>query len=323
MWLPYWKMPLAFRSAAGNADVIESASPFWYVVEGDSTVRAYPGAGNATVIEGLRNKGVRVEPTVVQTAEMAEFGAMLADPSRRAAHVRALVALVTSRAGYTGLDLDYEGFTINRKKDALAASRAATYFPVLVKEACAALHRLRKRCVITVMARTTDEKSWWSGGGANWVYDYREIGKYADRVRVMAYSQHSAGDPPGPIASYSWVKAIAAYAAATIPAAKVELALPAFGYDWSGSGARACASRGCAAIARAHRARVRYSPTYREPYFTYRTSGRSHTVWFEDATAHTERAAIAKSHGFAGVDLWSAGGEDPSVWPKLRTLYTS
>jgi len=153
------------------------------------------------------------------------------------------------------------------------------------------------------------------------VYDYASLADVADRVRIMAYDEHAPGTPPGPIAPYRWVEQVIAYASSTMALGKVELALPAYGYDWSGSSTTSITSRAAPALAAANGASVHWSATQQEDTFHYRAEGQRHTVWYEGATATYARARLAKAAGFAGIDLWAAGGEDPAVWPMLRGLF--
>ncbi len=313
-------MAAAYQSATANADLVGTASPFWYAIAGDSVVEGDPGAGGASIIDGLRRRGMAVVPTVTETEGMGAFDRMLASATRRTAMVNALLSIAASRA-YSGLDLDFEDFAVDRAHDAAAADRAAALYPAFVAQVCAALHAIGRACIVTVMPRTTGEPTYWRGDLATWVYDYGALAASADRVRVMAYDEHAPGSAPGAVAPYPWVAQVAAYAGSTMPVDKVELALAAYGYDWSAGSATSITSREAAQLAAAHGVTPSWDPVQGEETFHYSADGRRHTVWYEDGTAEADRAQLARSAGFAGVDLWAAGGEDPGVWPLLRALY--
>ncbi len=320
VWLPYWNMPAALHSALANAGLVDTASPFWYAISGDSTIEDDPGAGGESIIDELRARGIRVVPTVTETEDMQDFDRMLAAAPARAAMVHALLAIASSR-DYSGLDLDFEDFAVDPGHNAALADAAAARYPVFVAELCGALHAIGRSCTVTVMPRTTGEHSYWRGALATWVYDYGALARVADRVRVMAYDEHAPGGLPGPIAPYQWVEQVLAYASSAMAADRVELALPAYGYDWSGPDATAITSRQAPQLAAQHGVSPTWSATQAEDAFDYTLDGRRHTVWYEDATAEYYRALLAKAAGFAGIDLWAAGGEDPAVWPMLRALY--
>ncbi|MGO8904183.1 MAG: glycosyl hydrolase family 18 protein [Solirubrobacteraceae bacterium] len=320
VWLPYWNMPAALDSTLAHAGLVGTASPFWYTISGDSAIEEDPGAGETSIIDAMRRSGLRVVPTVTETDDMKDFDRLLASPSRRLAVVHALLAIAASR-DYSGLDLDFEDFAVDPDHDAALAEEAAVRYPTFIAQVCGALHAIARSCTVTIMPRTTGEQVYWRGQLATWVYDYGALARVADRVRIMAYDEHAPGSPPGPVAPYRWVEQVIAYAASTMPLGKVELALAAYGYDWAGADATPITSRQALRLAAQNGVSPRWNAAQAEDTFRYAEDGREHTVWYEGATASYERARLAKAAGFAGVDLWAAGDESPSLWPMLRSLY--
>jgi spore germination protein len=318
--LPYWNMPAALDSAVANAGLVRAASPFWYAISGDSTIEDDPGAGEKWVIDELRQHGIQVVPTVTETEDMRDFDRTLASAPRRAAMVHALLTIASGR-DYSGLDLDFEDFAVDRGHNIALADEAAARYPVFVAEVCGALHAIGRSCTVTIMPRTTGEQVYWRGQLASWVYDYGALAKVADRVRIMAYDEHAPGGAPGPIAPYQWVAQVVAYARSAMALDKVELALPAYGYDWSGEKTTSITSRQAPQLAVQNGVSPSWNAAQAEDTFGYISDGRRHTVWYEGAMATYDRARLAKAAGFAGIDLWAAGGEDPAVWPMLRALY--
>jgi spore germination protein YaaH len=313
-------MPAALESTLANADLVSAASPSWYTISGDSTVEEDPGAGEASILDALRGRGIRVIPTVTETANLHDFDRLLASAPRRAAMVHALLAIASSR-DYSGLDLDFEDFAADPRHDPAPADEAAALYPAFVAEVCADLHALARSCTVTIMPRTSAAHVYWRGRLATWVYDYGALARVADRVRIMAYDEHAPGSAPGPVAPYPWVRRVIAYALSAMAPGKVELGLPAYGYDWSGSEATSITSRQAPPLAHAHGVSPQWNASQAEDTFHYTAAGHSHTVWYEQATATYDRALLAKAAGFAGIALWAAGGEDPAVWPLLRSLY--
>jgi spore germination protein YaaH len=322
VWLPYWEMPSALDSALANSSLVRTASPVWYAIAGDSAIEENRGAGDRSVIGALRGHGVRVMPMVTEGEDLRNFDRTLASARRRAAMVHALLAIATSRA-YSGLDLDFEEFALDRGHETALADDVASRYPAFVAEVCTALHAIGRTCAVTVMPRTTGAHVYWRNELATWVYDYGALARAADRVQIMSYDEHGPGTAAGPIAPYAWVKRIVAYAGSAMPLAKVQLALPAYGYDWSGGEAAAITSRQAPRLATANGVSPSWNAGQAEDTFRYTAGGRRHTVWYEGARAESERAVLAKQVGFAGIDLWAAGGEERATWPMLRALFAT
>jgi spore germination protein YaaH len=313
-------MSAAYASAIAHAAVIATASPFWYSLAGDATIESEPGAGERDIVDGLHARGIRVVPMVTEDDGLRAFDRTLASPRRRAAMVRALVTIAAT-GGYDGLDLDFEEFAVDRAHAAAPADEAAARYASLVGQVCAALHAIGRTCSVTVMPRTSAAHVYWRGKLATWVYDYGALARVADRVQIMAYDEHAPGTAAGPVAPYPWVQQVAAYARSTAAPAKLDLALAAYGYDFSGPTATSVTSQQAAQLAAQSGATVTWDAGQAEATFAYGSRRHRHRVWYEDARADYDRARLAAASGFAGIDLWYAGGEDPGVWSLLAGLY--
>lgn len=309
-WLPFWTMAKSYQAVIDNHDVIGTASPFWYYNSDCTTISRYSGAGDQAIIDGLHYAGIQVIPTVVTDLGAAAFVACNSDPAVRAQHVAALVAVATSR-NYDGLDFDYENFIFPAGDAEGLAVRSV--FTALVGETCAALHQVGRVCSVTVMAKTNGAA--FRGAG---VYDYPALGAVADRFRVMTYDEHIGTDPPGPIAGYPWVNAVAAYIHSTVPADKVELGIPFYGRDWGGERTVTVTGPQAYALAARYGAPIAYDPVQRAPYFGYSDGTNWHTVWFTNAQMVSDRIALAASYGFTKTTYWAAGQEAPEVWTAIR-----
>ncbi|MFD9910421.1 glycosyl hydrolase family 18 protein [Streptomyces sp. NPDC059063] len=306
-WLPYWDQEAALRDALRHARQLHTVSPFWYETKSATRVEGHPGAGARRVVDALHGAGIKVVPTVMERLPPGRLAAILTDPGRRAAHVDALVDLLRGQA-YDGLDLDYE--TIAPTGDTAYRQVRAAY-ATFVTDLCGRLHTLGKSCVVTVSPKTTRSGRVW---------DYRRLGAAADRVRLMAYDLHWAVGPPGPLASPAWYDELLRRATAEVPVHKLELALPAYGWDWAvGSPARArhVTWREAEALRRRVGARYRIDPGSGTPHFTYEEGRVRRTVWYQDARGTAAHLAVARRHGVRNAGLWALGFEDPEVWEVL------
>ncbi|WP_394428646.1 glycosyl hydrolase family 18 protein [Streptomyces sp. SGAir0957] len=308
-WLPYWDQDAAHKDALAHAAQLRTVSPFWYAMKSATRVDGYPGAGERRVVDGLRAKGVQVVPTVNDAVKPGALAAVLTHPDQRAAHVKALLAVVRGR-DYDGLDLDYE--TIAPTPDATYAAVRDGY-AAFVTDLCARLHALRKQCFVTVTPKTRISGRVW---------DYKKLGAAADRLRIMAYNLHHAQGAPGPLASPSWYDEILTRATAEVPPAKLELGLPAYGWDWAvGSKARAKAvtTREAEALRRKVKAPYALDPDSRTPHFTYKDGGTKRVVWYQDARGTAAHLPVLRKHKVAHTVLWALGFEQPELWKTLAT----
>ncbi|MGH2830064.1 MAG: glycosyl hydrolase family 18 protein [Actinomycetota bacterium] len=290
----------ALESFRAQASQFAELTPFWYGIGTDGSIQVYSGAGSSSVVDAVRAAGVKLVPSIDNSGDGPRVSRMLADASRRTAHVSALAALATDR-GYDGIDVDYESLA--------STDRAA--FTLFVNELASAMHARGKMLIVTVHAKTS-EPGTWSGPQAQ---DYAAIGAVADVVRVMAYDYHWGGSGPGPIAPAGWVDSVARFAAGAIAPSKVELGMPLYGYDWGASGGTGVVYAEVQSLLARYGASVQWSSENAESWFTYRDSGGfSHTVWFSDARSVAARAQIVTRYGLRGAAFWRLGGEDPGVW---------
>ncbi|MER5731856.1 glycosyl hydrolase family 18 protein [Streptomyces sp. NPDC002138] len=308
-WLPYWDTEAGYASALAHADQLHTVSPFWYTATADS-IAGEAGAGDRRIIDGLHGKGIKVVPTVVETPGPAAMAALLGDPVERATHVDALMAIVASRS-YDGIDLDYE--RMSETSDAALTGRVRDGYDRLTEELCARLHALGKSCVVTVMPRVD---------GEGLAFDYAHLGKVADKLRIMGYNLHNALADPGPLSSLDWYDRFIGYAVTVVPREKLEVALPAYGWNWTvGSGARAghVTSREAEALRERVGADYTFDPVSGTPHFDYTDDdGEEHEVWYQDAKGSAAHLRVLDRHGVRGSGLWALGFEDPQLWTALE-----
>jgi spore germination protein YaaH len=331
-WIPYWSTDAALAGFSANADLFSDVSPFWHALTSDTTVSDQENATDrGRVLAAARAAGVPVVAAITDGTGTGRLAAALADPARRAAVVATMVRLVDSR-GYDGLDLDLEGFAYSDPKSTWAATRPN--WVRFVADLGAALHARGKRLYATVPPTYDSNRSSTSG---YWVYDYAGMAPHVDRIRIMAYD-YSVGSP-GPIAPYAWVQRIVTYAQTQVPRGKLVLGVPAYGRDWVTSVSGTCpagtnpqrrsvTAAGAWQLAAAKGVPVQWDATARERTFAYTDTFSSPTtsctvarkVYFSDGAAISERSRLAYTAQWAGVAVWSIGGEDSTTWPALRTV---
>jgi spore germination protein len=227
----------------------------------------------------------------------------LHDPAAEADAVQNLL-YVARRAGYTGVNLDIEGIP--------PSDRAA--FTAFVASASAALHAQGFRLSVDVPSETRDDpQSSWAGA-----YDYRALSPLVDNLILMTYDYHSSESEPGPISPISWVQRVLAYTTSVVPASKVVMGLPAYGWLWSSAGgATAYWESGMEKKALEHGVAPQYDASQAEATFTYAAGGLTYTGWFVNPQGLEARLQLARADGLAGVLAWRLSYDTPDWWPLL------
>jgi spore germination protein YaaH len=258
-------------------------------------------------IQRLRAAGKLVVPSIANITggqwSYGPLGRMLHAPRLMAAQVAAIVALA-GRHRYAGIDLDYENL---HPGDRQAFTRFVTRL-------AAALHPRGRVLSVAVFAKTTDAGT----DPRNLAQDYAAIGRAADQVRLMAYDYHWESSPPGPVAPVGWVRAVLRYAKTQIPASKIILGVPLYGYDWVGTHGTGISWLQALRLSRQYHARAHYDQASQAPWFSYRdAAGHEHTVWFENAASSRTTFNAARAAQIAGVYPWMYGYEDSGTWSAL------
>ncbi len=312
--MPYWNFQHGTATVLAHRDAVTEVSPWMYGLAADGQIDTQYPAGQAAAvardIERLRAAGLRVVPSIANITDgkwaYQPVHRILHSPALMARQVAAIVALV-QRHDYAGVDIDYENLR--------AADRLA--FSTFVRHLAGALHAHGKVLSVAVFAKTSNAGT----DPRNLAQDYAAIGRVADQVRLMGYDYHWATSPPGPIAPIGWLKAVLRYAKTQIPASKIILGIPLYGYDWSGGHGTAITWLQALRLSRQYHVPPRYDVTAQAPWLRYTDrAGNQHTVWFENEASSRAKFDLAQGAGVAGVYLWMYGYEDAGTWPALSQV---
>jgi spore germination protein len=309
--MPYWNISHGTTAVLGHRQDVTGASPWLYGLTDSGQIDTqYPPGQAASVaaeIQRLRGAGQQIVPSIANITggrwSYGPVGRMLHSPELMAAQVAAIVALV-QRDQYAGIDVDYENLH--------AADRQA--FSTFVTRLADALHAQGKVLSVAVFAKTTNAGT----DPRNVAQDYAVIGRAADQVRLMGYDYHWASSGPGPVAPISWVRAVLRYAKTQIPASKIILGVPLYGYDWVGQHGTGVSWLQAQRLSRQYHAAAHYDQASQAPWFSYRdAAGHEHTVWFENAASSRAKFDAARSAKIGGIYLWMYGYEDTGTWSAL------
>jgi spore germination protein len=312
--VPYWNIQHGTAAVLQNRRAVTEVSPWIYGLDGSGQiVTQYPPGQAETIgaeIGKLRAAGMRIVPSLADVTggrwSYQPVARVLHSPALMARQIDAIVRLVEANH-YAGIDIDYEQLRAGDRQD----------FSTFCERLAAALHAKGKVLSVALFAKTSDA----GNSPTNVAQDYRAIGQAADQVRLMGYDYHWASSAPGPIAPVDWLRDVLRYAKTQIPAGKIVLGIPLYGYDWSGGHGTATSWLQALRLSREYHAAPRYDTRAQAPWFTYRDpAGREHTVWFENAASSRAKFAVAHGAGIGGVYLWMFGYEDTGTWAALRQV---
>jgi spore germination protein len=302
MWIPGWGSA-QLTSIQANAGALKESNPVWYGWNSDGSLRKKTNAENATWRAAMT--GTLIIPTVQNTTangfDLNAVVALLSNATARDAHAEMLTQLVIAQA-YDGIDIDYERIPATQQAN----------FSAFLTTLSTKLHAINKKLSVSVYGKVGASDTWDGAGGE----DYAAIGRVADSVKLMGYDYHWSTSDAGALAPLTWLDQVATYAEATIPANKIMMGLPFYGYDWVGTNGTDVGYPQATQTAASAGATITHDANG-EATFTY--SG--HTVFFQDATSFRTKINMltSKHPKLGGFTMWAAGQEDPAVWPIIRT----
>jgi spore germination protein YaaH len=302
-WIPPWDAA-ALTSIQLHAGDLDESNPVWYSLSSGGAIVTNWNAENPTWLAAMT--GTRVLPTIQNTVNRSFDGTvaetLLSTAASREAHAQAIADLVVNKV-YDGIDVDYERVP--------TTSRAN--FTAFVQLLAQKLHAAGKQLSVTVYAKTSDAQN-WNGPGAE---DWAALGGAADWIKIMAYDYHWSTSAPGAITPLSWLDQVAAYAESAIPAGKIVVGLPWYGYDWVGSSGTGVVYSGAMSTAAANGATISRDAD-NEATYTYA----DHVVYFQDAAAYKSKTDLLrqKHPNIAGFAHWRTGSEDPGFWTVIESL---
>lgn len=216
--------------------------------------------------------------------------------------------------GYSGLDVDFE-FVFSQDAEPYAA-----FITRLRRE----LAPLGYPVIVALAPKTSADQPGLLYEGHN----YRLLGQAADQLLLMTYEWGYTYGPPMAVAPLPNVRQVVEYALTEIPAGKLWLGIPNYGYDWplpfvqGETKATSISNQYAVQIALRYNAAIQYDQRAQAPWFRYIDNNeREHEVWFEDARSIQAKLALIPEYGLYGAGYWNLMRPFPQNWLVLSSEY--
>ncbi len=159
----------------------------------------------------------------------------------------------------------------------------------------------------------------------NWeaAYDFKQLGKAADFVSIMAYNQHGIGTTPGPSATEPWTNQVVKYALKYIPANKISIGIPDFSMYWytgkSSSGKiavriRAMDFTSAMKLIHHNKSRLVWDNNAKIYYSIFSRDDLNEYIFVEDIKSFKAKYALIKKYHLRGISVFDLGTEDSRIW---------
>ena len=223
-----------------------------------------------------------------------------------------LLPVLTSK-GYRGLDVDFE----------FVLAEDAQPYAQFITRLRSILSPMGLPVIVALAPKTSADQPGLLYEGHN----YRLLSEAADQVLLMTYEWGYTYGPPMAVAPIRNVRQVVEYALTEMPAEKIWLGIPNYGYDWlipyqQGRRATSISNQYAVTLAARYGAAIRYDEQAQSPWFRYvDENGQEHEVWFEDARSIRAKLALIPEYGLYGAGYWNLMRPFPQNWLVLNALY--
>lgn len=312
---PYWISDATADSY--RWDLLSHLAYFSYELDPTSgeplTVRDWR---TSTVIDRAKAEGVKVLLTVTNFGA-ANNRTFLSSAQARNILITRVIALLQERGAH-GVNIDFEALSGNQRENLVS------FFTELRGRLDAAI----PDAVISVAAPAVD----WDGA-----WDVAALAPSIDLFFVMCYDYSWSGSSEaGPVApirgmSYNVDRTLRWYLDGGVPAAKLLMGVPYYGYDWPVVSEAPRAATTDRAIARTYSIvasslpnRTRqWSETYLNPWIAY-PGNPWQQLWYDDAESLGHKYQLVKDLGIAGIGMWALGYDNgySELWNLIEQRFT-
>ena len=332
-FLPFW---LISRAQADYSPYITQLSYFNVTIDSDGSIQKYTSPGESDpgwhalyagkvddYLTSAKSKGIELSLTVF-SGDDEKIDEFLKDPATSAQNLINDLSSVISQYGFSDLNLDIE-------KVAEATPNERALYTTFVKEV---RNRLDPKITITLdapgIAFVRDKN----------LADPASLSKIVDYMVLMGYDFHNPGSfVTGPVAPQTGAGIVSEFdiqsavqaALTLVPANKLILAIPLYGYSWESLNPtpRAAVLPGSAysissrsveeLLAECSTCSAEFDKTDSENYIIYKNTDTNtyQQVFYPDKNSTQIKVDFAKSQNLGGMALWALGYEGNTILEPL------
>lgn len=283
---------------------------YGFTVEGDLV---YPTMDDGWIVDNALLAEAKPTLTLTPLGKDGRFNsglvsALVRQQSVQLKLLRNLVRVMTEK-GYQGVNIDFE-YILPEDRD---------YFTAFVGKAANLLNQLGFYVTVALAPKYSDNQKGLLYEGM----DYKALGQAANWVFLMTYEWGYTYGPPMAVAPINQVRRVVEYALGRIPAYKICMGMPNYGYDWPlpfvGGTTKAKTLGNIEAVQMAifYGVPVLFDETAQSPYFTYWQYGVEHQVWFEDVRSYQAKFKLAEEYSLRGIGVWQINQLFRAGWELL------
>lgn len=262
---------------------------------------------------------------LIHNSNEASIGALLESPIEHAQNLITDVTPIMQKYAFTDLNLDVESFV----EASPEAQQKFTQFASEVKKGIVE----QKIGTLTVEISPTALVKRFS-------IDPLAVARIADHIVLMAYDFHYSGSyVTGPVAPLGGVPQVREFDVLTsineakkiIPAEKLILGIPLYGYEWetinnnagapaiAGSASTASNRRVTQLISACTNCQYSFDDIIQSPRLIFPDESNNffHQIYFEDEKSLTNKLQLASQEKLSGVALWALGYEGEKILEPL------
>jgi len=315
-------IPSSYSTVKAQKNIVTSISPFWYRLDRNDPGQLETGSdvteqdmyrtldfcrqndiSNYALIHNILYGHNSVGKDLAHT--------LFTNPVKRKQQVNNIYNLLQEK-GFDGVCIDIENIYPGDRD----------HYVQFLADLSSRLKPAGYPIIVCVPAKTSNVP----GGGWGDNFDYAKVGRYADQVVIMTYDEHNAFSSNGPIASVDWVEKTIQYALTQIPAEKIILGIPGYGFDWNlvQKTSRYLSYQLAMQTSRKYKSDIKWDNRGQVPYFNYHDAqGSKHSVYFENADSTAAKLELVNRYGLRGIALWRLGMEDPDIWRLIPDFLTA